>query len=188
MQPDAAIKGLRENAFDLALIEHCQDRDLGGLLVLPLPEDELVFISAPQLALGGETVSLAQLQRQRLYARRDGCSSKQLLQQNLETVGSTSADFRSVVISDDLRLTIESVEAGSGISFISRSLVGEQLEAGTLNAHRVAEFRQVRCRSVVLHRHRADEPLLKGFIDGVRQVCGSGCVTRTCPLPPGKVV
>jgi len=171
MQPEAAIKGLLEHGFDLAVVEHCQDFDLEALQVVSLPEDELVFVSAPKLGLGGETVSLDALHRQRLYARRDGCSSKYLLQQNLTTAGSTFADFHSVVISDDLHLTIESVEAGNGVSFLSRSLVGAQLAAGTLCAHRVPEFSQVRCRSAVLQRHRAGEPLLKGFLECVRAVC-----------------
>ena len=182
MQPESAIKGLRENAYDLAVIEHCQNGDLEGLLVFPLPEDELVFISAPRLELGGETLSVPLLLKQRLYARRDGCSSKYLLKQNLEAMGSNFGMFGSVVISDDLRLTIESVQAGNGISFISRSLVGEQLAAGTLCAHRVPEFRQIRCRSAVLHPHRAEEPLLKVFLDCVRRLCGEIPQERNCSL------
>lgn len=181
-QPDAAIKGLRDNAFDLALMEHCQDRDLGGLQVLSLPQDELVFISAPQLALGDDSVELARLQRYRIHARRDGCSSKALLQQNLAAVGSSLGAFRSVVTSDDLRLTIQSVEAGNGISFISRSLVGAQLAAGSLCAHRVPGFRQWRCRSVVLHRHRAEEPLVRGFLECVQSVFAAEDGAPVCPL------
>ena len=173
-QPDQAIKGLQEGNFDLAVIEHCQDLALEELITLPLPEDQLIFIAAPELKLGAEKVELASLQRHRLYIRRDGCSSKRLLQQNLEEVGSSLATFHSLVVSDDLRLTIDSVLAGNGISFISRSLVGGQLSAGSLRGFRVPEFRQVRCRSVVLPRHRADEPLLRSFVDCIENLCGSG--------------
>jgi DNA-binding transcriptional LysR family regulator len=183
-QPDQAIKGLREGDFDLTIIEHCQSWELEGLFLKSLPEDQLIFISAPQLDLGGETVRLPELQQQRLYVRRDGCSSKRLLVQNLEDVGSSLAAFRSVVISDDLRLTVESVQSGSGISFISRSLVGDQLAAGTLRAHRVPEFRQVRCRSVFLQEHRTVEPLLRTFLDCIEGVCGIG----SCPVAPAAGV
>jgi DNA-binding transcriptional LysR family regulator len=176
-QPDQAIKGLLEGDFDLAVIEYCQDLELEGLFIKSLPEDQLVFIGAPQLGLGEETVHLEDLQRHRLYARRDGCSSKRLLQQNLEKAASSLSAFQSLVISDDLRLTINSVLAGNGISFISRSLVVEQLAAGTLRAHRVPEFRQVRCRSVVLHPHRTAEPLLRTFLDCIEDVCGTGSCT-----------
>lgn len=183
-QPDQAIKGLRDNEFDLAVIEHCQDRDLADLFTLALPEDELVFISAPRLGLTGEEVSLEALQRYRLFARRDGCSSKRLLQQNLEQAGSSLDLFASVVISDDLRLTIDNVRQGSGISFISRSLVREHLASGSLCQHRVREFRQNRCRSVILHRHREEEPLLRDFLDCVTAVCGAGhCTRAACETP-----
>lgn len=183
-QPDQAIRGLLEGDFDLAVIEYCRDLELEGLFIKPLPEDQLVFIGAPQLGLGEETVRLEDLQRHRLYARRDGCSSKRLLQQNLEKVGSSLSAFQSLVISDDLRLTISSVQAGNGISFISRSLVVEQLAAGTLRAHRVPEFRQVRCRSVVLHPHRTEEPLLRTFLDCIEDVCGTGSCTLGAEAGP----
>ncbi len=186
-QPDQAIKGLRDNDFELAVIEHCHDRDLDGLFTQPLPEDELVFISAPQLGLGDETVDLSRLQQHRLFARRDGCSSRHLLEQNLEAVGSSLDAFHSVVTSDDLRLTIENVRAGVGISFISRSLVDELLASGMLAAHRVATFRQVRCRSVVMHPRREEEPLIRNFLDCVQEVCGPSRCTLAGVQRPAKV-
>lgn len=173
-QPDQAIKGLREGTFDLAVIEHCQDLELEGLFCKALQEDELIFVAAPQLELEGESVRLSDLQRHRLYTRRDGCSSKRLLVQNLEAVDSSLAEFHSVIISDDLRFSIESVQAGTGISFLSRSLVLDQLATRSLRAHRVPEFRQVRCRSVILQPQRTVEPLLRSLLDCIGDVCSTG--------------
>lgn len=170
-QPGQAIKGLLEGLYDLAVIEHCNDLELGELFYLKLLEDQLIFISAPQLELGGETVRLEDLQRQRLYTRRDGCSSKQLLVQNLEDIGSSLAEFHGVIISDDLRLNIESVEAGSGISFISSSLVADQLAAGSLCAHVVPGFCHVRSRSVILQPHRTVEPMLRTLLECIEEEC-----------------
>jgi hypothetical protein len=62
--------------------------------------------------------------------------------------------------------------------------VGEQLAAGTLRAHRVPEFRQVRCRSVFLQEHRTVEPLLRTFLDCIDGVCGIG----SCPVAPAAGV
>jgi DNA-binding transcriptional LysR family regulator len=182
-QPDQAIRGLHEGNFDLAVIEYCQDLDLREFFIKPLQEDQLVFISSPQLGLAEERVGLSELQRHRLYARRDGCSSKRLLLQNLEEVGSSLSDFQSVVISDDLRLTIESVQSGNGVSFISRSLVIQQLAERTLLAHMVPEFTHNRCRSIVLQPHRKDEPLLRIFLDCIENVCR----TSRCSLSPDPV-
>ena len=182
-QPDQAIRGLREGTFDLAVIEYCHDMDLDDLFIRPLQEDQLVFVSSPQFGLHEEVIELAELQQHRLYARRDGCSSKRLLLQNLEDAGSSLLDFQSVVISDDLRLTIESVQAGNGISFMSRSLVAEKLAAGTLRAHRVADFQHNRCRSVVMQPHRREESLLRGFFDCIEAVCSTyNCMMASSPV------
>lgn len=173
VQPEQAIKGLNEGIFDLAVIEHCQYMNMGELFYKELVDDELIFISAPQLELGGETVQLDDLLRQRLYTRQDGCSSKQLLVENLEAAGRSLDEFHGVIISDDLRLSIESVAAGNGISFISRCLVLDQLAAGTLRAHRVPEFRQVRSRSVILQPHRTVEPLLQTLFECIESECST---------------
>lgn len=182
VQPEQAIKGVNEGIFDLAVIEHCQDLDMGELFYKELVDDELIFISAPQLALGEEAVRLDDLMRQRLYTRRDGCSSKQLLVENLEAAGRSLDEFHGVIISDDLRLNIESVAAGNGISFISRCLVLDQLAAGTLRAHRVPEFRQVRSRSVILQPHRMVEPLLQALLECIEgECCSFGCSLTPSP-------
>lgn len=178
VQPEQAIKGLNEGIFDLAVIEHCHDLDLGELFYKELVDDELIFISSPRLELGGETVRLDDLLRQRLYSRRDGCSSKQLLVENLETAGHFLYEFNGVIISDDLRLNIESVAAANGISFISRSLVLDQLAAETLRAHRVPEFRQVRSRSVILQPHRTVEPLLHTLLECIEDECRSSSCSQ----------
>lgn len=171
VQPGQAIKGLNEGIFDLAVIEHCHNLDLGGLFYKELVDDELIFISSPRLELGGETIRIDDLLRQRLYTRRDGCSSKQLLVENLKSFGHHLDEFNGVIISDDLRLNIESVTAGNGISFISRSLVLDQLAAGTLRAHRVPEFRQIRRRSIILQPHRTAESLLNTLLECIEDEC-----------------
>lgn len=171
VQPEQAIKGVNEGIFDLAVIEHCQDLDMGELFYKELVDDELIFISAPQLDLGGEAVRLDDLLRQRLYTRQDGCSSKQLLVENLQAAGRSLEEFHGVIISDDLRLNIESVTAGNGISFLSRSLVLDQLAEGILLAHRVPEFRQVRSRSVILQPQRTVDPLLQALLECIEAEC-----------------
>jgi DNA-binding transcriptional LysR family regulator len=180
VQPEQAVKGVNEGIFDLAIVEHCQDLDLGELFYMELADDELIFISSPQLELGGGAVQLDDFLRHRLYTRRDGYSSKQLLVENLEAAGRSLDEFHGVIISDDLRLNIESVAAGNGISFISRCLVLDQLAVGTLRAHHVPEFRQVRSRSVILQPHRTVGPLLQALLECIE----AECHTFSCHLTP----
>lgn len=163
-QPEMALRGLRENTFDLAIIEHCDNCDLSSFHTLPLPTDELVFISSPALQLTASPIDLELLLPHRLYARREGCSSKELLKLNLAALNQKMEDFSSIIVSDDLHFNIQRVLSGGGISFISRSLVNNQLDSGLLCAHHVNGFNHFRRRTLVLHKNRADDPVLQIFL------------------------
>ncbi len=175
-QPLRVLKGLQENEFDLVVIEHCCRLDFSLFHTVTLPEDELVFISAPHLGLPAAEVPLEHLLACRLYARKDGCSSKELLQNNLANLGRGIDDFQGVVISDDLRLTLEGIIAGGGVSFVSRSLAEEPLEKKRLSAHHVPGFHHFRQRSLVLSKSRLAEPIIRDFVD---------CVQAVFPALPG---
>ena len=168
-QPDLAIQGLLNREFDIAVIEHCDNPDLAGFHTINLPPDELVFISSPAAGLE-ENLKIDDLLKYRLYARRDGCSSKKLLRNNLAAVGKSVDDFKKVVISDDLRLTIETVMGGGGLSFISKSVVTPYAEAGDLKLHYVEGFNHVRCRTIALKQDRMKDELLQGFIECVQEL------------------
>ncbi len=174
-QPEQAVQGLMNREYDISVIEHCDDRDMSGLQTIDLPPDELVFISSAQSILG-ERLKIDDLLKLRLYARRDGCSSKKLLKNNLALQGKSIDDFKKVVISDDLRLTIETVRGGGGISFISKSVVAPYSAAGELNLHYVEGFNHVRCRTIALKEDRKDDPLLLSFIACVQELFGGGAV------------
>lgn len=164
-QVGQAVQGLQDGEFDLAVLEHCGDLDLDTFQARELPQDELVFVSAPDLGLPDGEVALKELVGQRLYARKDGCSSKRMLARNLASMGHDIENFKSVVVSDDLRLTCEAVMGGGGIAYVSRSLVAERLEDGSLRAHRVKGFDHLRRRTILCHPDRLDEPVLESFID-----------------------
>jgi len=164
-QPEVALRKLEKGEFDLAVVEHCSDFDLTPFKTYQLPRDELVFIAAAREGRNDAPVPLDELLPQRLFARKDGCSSKHLLERNLAEHGRTIQDFRGVVISDDLRLNIQNVLAGSGISFLSRSLVADLLDQGALTAFHVRGFNHYRCRTVAVQPSRSEDPVIKRFLD-----------------------
>jgi LysR family transcriptional regulator, transcriptional activator of the cysJI operon len=171
-QPEMALRGLKEKSFDLVIIEHCDNLDLSSFHTHPLPTDELIFIGAPALQLPASPVDLELLLRHRLYARRDGCSSKLLLRNNLAALNRKLESFSSIVVSDDLHFNIQRVQVGGGISFISRSLVNIQLDSGLLCAHHVKGFNHFRHRTAVLHKNLASDPVLQSFLKCVDAVFG----------------
>lgn len=163
-QPEQAVKGLLDKEFDVAIIEHCGDFDTSPFTAIELPHDELLFISAPHLAIDAHHDSLKELLKHRLYARRDGCSSKELLKKNLATLNAHINDFASVIVSDDLRLTIESVCQGAGTAYVSTSLVAKQLKAGTLRVHRVEGFSHFRRRTILVRKGSETDPVIRSIL------------------------
>ncbi|MCD6582863.1 MAG: LysR family transcriptional regulator, partial [Desulfuromusa sp.] len=61
---------------------------------------------------------------------------------------------------DDLRLTRQSILAGGGISFMSKSLVCEYLETGQMVEYSVKGFPKSRQRKVIMEKGREKEKLL----------------------------
>ena len=163
--PGEAIEGIRNQNFDLAVIEHCSETDLSTFDTFPLPADELAFVSAPSLNLPAPKIDLDKLLQMRLLARKDGCSSKQLVSAGLAEFGKQLEDFNGVVTSDDLHLTCQTVLTGGGISFISKDMVRDYLESGQMIAHQVEGFTHQRSRSVLLHKKQNTDGLLKSVIN-----------------------
>ncbi|HMB14795.1 MAG TPA: LysR family transcriptional regulator [Pelovirga sp.] len=168
--PHQALDGVLKKEFDIAVVEHTHNTDLSRFHHYTLPDDELVFTSSPRLGLPTPKITLDMLLDKCLYARKEGCSSRQLITQGLQQQGISLDDFSGVVISDDLRLTCQTVLAGQGVSFLSRSLVNEFLESGELVCHYVEGFPHRRRRSVVMEKGRIDDPLLLNFSRYIFQV------------------
>ena len=91
--PDMVVEGLKQHLFDLAVIEHCACLDLKEFSTFPLPDDEMIFVSAPSLGIASETADLDVLVRQRLYSRNEGCCSRVFLDGNMKHVGRDIRDF-----------------------------------------------------------------------------------------------
>lgn len=161
--PDQALEGILNKEFDIAIVEHCLNADLSMFQTYRLPEDELVFVSAPELELPSPELDLEDLLSMCLFARKEGCSSHQLISRGLAERGKSLSDFAGVVTSDDLRLTCQTVLSGGGISFMSKSLVCEYLETGQMVAHYVKGFPQSRCRTIIMEKGREQDPLLRSF-------------------------
>lgn len=172
MQPEQALQGLRHEEFDLAVIEHRIDLEFDGFNRYSLPDDTMLVVASPSIELShlDGNVSLEEIKGLRLFARRDGCSSKELLRKNLTVCGCDFDDFNGIVVSDDLRFTLQSVLAGDGISYVSQALVSKYLACGELIGLRVEGFDHARGRSVVVLPQRSEDVLLKELLESIFEV------------------
>lgn len=172
LQPDEALRGLRREEFDLAVIEHRLDLDFSGFNRFSMPDDQMLLVTSAATPIPNEdgVIKITELKTKRLYARRDGCSSKELMRNNLQAQSFEFSDFASVVISDDLRFTIQSVLAGEGIAYVSKALVSSYLESGEMIGLHVEGFERSRGRSVVLLPQKSEDALVKGLLESIFEV------------------
>jgi DNA-binding transcriptional LysR family regulator len=151
--PDVMFTGLGDGTFDLAVMELCERFDLSAFSTFPLPGDEMVFVSSPRLGLEADTTALEALFALPLFARREGCCSRMLLEKNLACAGHDFQEFRKVIVFDDLHVIMQAVLDGEGIAFLSRDVLGDHLTSGRLVPHHVPSFTHVRDRALVLGPH-----------------------------------
>ena len=162
--PDLVVEGLKEHLFDLAVIEHCACLDLKEFSTFPLPDDEMIFVSAPSLGIEPAFADLDVLVQQRLYSRNEGCCSQVFLDFNMKNIGRDGREFKKVIVYDDLHLIIQAVLDGEGIAFISRSVVAKHLNEGSLRTHRVEGFRHNRNRTFVVSNTKPIDTNMTAFI------------------------
>jgi len=172
LQPEEALRGLRQEEFDLAVIEHSLDLDFSGLNRFSMPDDEMLVVTSAAATIPNDNgvIQVSALKEKRLYARRDGCSSKELMRCNLKAQGLDFSDFVSVVISDDLRFTIQSVLAGEGVAYMSQALVSSYLESEQMIGLHVDGFERRRGRSVLVLPHKGEDALVKELLEIVFDV------------------
>jgi DNA-binding transcriptional LysR family regulator len=98
----------------------------------PLFHDQVVLACPPGHRFAGKTVSLDELREETLILMQEGAGVREAIEDELRAVGVRARDF-------DARLELglqesvrTAVEAGFGVTFISRSAIEAALAAGTL--------------------------------------------------------
>lgn len=168
--PDNILKGLQEQRYDLAVLDHCARLDLDEFKTVDLPADDMVFVSSPALQIPTPVTPLDALLRQTLFSRKEGCCSRKFLDFNMAQVDRTTGEFNRVIILDDLHLIIQSVIAGNGVAFISEGVVARQLAEGLLVPHYVEGFAHQRCRKLVCAGCYQKNRLAEMFVEAVKEV------------------
>lgn len=168
--PDNILKGLQEQRYDLAVLDHCSCLNLDEFKTVELPADDMMFVSSPTLNLPTPETPLVNLLQHTLLSRKEGCCSRKFLDFNMAEVGSSTHDFAKIIVLDDLHLIIQSVVAGHGVAFISKGVVAKPLAEGLLVPHYVQGFVHQRCRKLVCAGCYQQNSLAELFVNAVTEV------------------
>ncbi len=168
--PDRILTGMHLRRYDLGVLDYQSCEQMEGLEAIPLPGDEIVFLSCSCLGLPGPDITLEELFRHTLITRKEGCCSRRCLDNNLEAAGHSEADFQRVVVIDDLHLILQALTEGQGVTYLPADIFREQIASGEILVHRVAAFNHCRSRALLVDPDHAENPLTAAFIDCIKAV------------------
>jgi DNA-binding transcriptional LysR family regulator len=139
-----------------------------GVTFEPFFRDEVVLACPAGHRFAGRSVSLAELRAAPLILMQQGAGVRQVIEDELRAAGVRLRDL-------DVRLELglqESVRsaarAGYGVTFISRSAIESDLEAGTLSAASVEGLEPAREISLVRAAGRVPTRLAQAFVEFAR--------------------
>lgn len=168
--PDRILDGMRLHRYDLGILDYEGCARLEDPTAISLPGDEIVFLSCACLGLPSPDIPLQQLFEHTLITRKEGCCSRRCLDANLDAAGYSEADFRSILVIDDLPLITQALTESQGITYLPGDIFRKQVAAGDFMIHRVAEFNHCRSRALLVDAGDAKNPLVQVFIDCIKAV------------------
>jgi DNA-binding transcriptional LysR family regulator len=115
----------------------------------PFFKDEVVLVCPPQHPFAGKTISIDDLRGEQLVLMQEGAGVRQVIEEELRKAGKRLRDL-DVRLELGLQESVKSaVEAGYGVTFISRTAVESELADGSLASARVRGLEPSRQISLV---------------------------------------
>jgi DNA-binding transcriptional LysR family regulator len=140
-----------------------------GVRFEPFFSDEVILVCPPGHRFAARTVSLDELREEPLILMQEGAGVRQIVEDALRRQGIRLRDL-------DVRLELglqesvrRAVEAGYGVTFISRTAVESELAAGRLVEARVEGLEATREISLASASGRARTRVAEAFVDFARE-------------------
>jgi DNA-binding transcriptional LysR family regulator len=132
---DEMLEALLGREIQLALIEGPERRK--DLHIEPFMEDHMVLVVPATHEWANHDIKVEDLKSEPLLMREFGSGSRRVVEQALSKAGVKTKDLMVSMELDSTEGLLSAVEAGLGITFVSRWAVRNQLSLGTLKIARV---------------------------------------------------
>ena len=136
---DAMLEALLAREIQLALIEGPEQRK--DIHIEPFMEDHLVLVVPASHDWANQEIAPEDLKNQPLLMREFGSGSRRVVEQAIAAIGLKPKDLNIIMELDSTEGLLNGVEAGLGITFVSRWAVRNQLRLGNLVLARVRGLR-----------------------------------------------
>jgi DNA-binding transcriptional LysR family regulator len=140
-----------------------------GVVFEPFLRDEVILACPPDHPFVGRTISLEELRTAPLVVMQEGAGVRQVIEDELRRAGMRLRDLAprlELGLQESVR---SAVQAGYGVTFISRSAIEADLAAGRLAAAKVEGLEAVREISLVRATGRATTRAAQAFLDFARE-------------------
>lgn len=129
---EGIVSMVEHNVIDLGVVE----AEVGNknLMVEICHEDQLVVVAPPDHELGDHvgTIEASELQKYPFICREEGSGTREVIMQFFERAGVRQSEMNFCLELGSPEALKGAVEAGMGISILSRSTIAKELKLGTL--------------------------------------------------------
>lgn len=132
---DQMLAALVSGSIQVALLEGPEQRT--DMHIESFMEDHMVLVVPSSHEWAGRKITLDELRSQPLLTREFGSGSRRIVEQALAVAGLRTKDITIRMELDSTEGLLNAVEAGLGVTFVSRWAVRNQLALGTLKLARV---------------------------------------------------
>ena len=135
----------------------------------PILEDEVILICPPGHPFAGRTVTVDELRSETLILMQEGAGVRQVVEDELRALGVRLRDL-SISLELGLQESVRSaVQAGYGVTFISRTAVESDLAAGTVAEAHLEGMSAKREISLVRASGRTQTRAADAFVEFARE-------------------
>jgi LysR family transcriptional regulator, transcriptional activator of the cysJI operon len=143
---EAMLDALVAHQIQLALIEGPDQRK--DLNIEPFFQDHMVLVVPPGHEWADQEIDVEALKQESLLMREFGSGSRRVVEKAILAAGLQKKELRIQMELDSTEGLLSAVEAGLGVTFVSRWAVRNQLSLGTLKIARVRGLKLARQFSI----------------------------------------
>ena len=165
---DAIIAQLVNGALDLAIVS--DPVDLKGHVIEPLIDDELVLIvPAGHPWTSRDAVTLADVVAEPFILREEGSGTRRMLEWHLGQHRIQLADLQVALTLGSTEAVKAGVEAGAGVSIVSRLSLGAELRTGSIVSVPIGDIRMARTFILVYPKLSYRKVVVETFLTFCRE-------------------
>lgn len=160
-------KRLLSNELDIGIVEGIIKSP--HLVVTPVKEDKLVLVCGVNHRLASKNiVALKDILKESFIMREDGSGTRDIFTNFVQAQGyNTNIDWEA----SEPGAIIQGVINNHGITVISECLIENEIKEGKLKILELKGFKWKRMFNLVYHKNKLLSPMLKGFMEEVKEVC-----------------